>query len=70
MAGRGRKTAGGKMGQCSLSLRWHPLVCAPEEFVKESVQNQTGKHAGGKRSIWFNGKKKAPFTAKSVEYCK
>lgn len=49
-----------------LDLIW---ILSSEEFVQESVQNKTGKNAG-KRSIWFNGKKKDPVTGKSVEYCK
>jgi hypothetical protein len=40
-----------------------------EEFIKESVQNKTGKNAG-KRSIWFNGKRTDKTTGRSVEYCK
>lgn len=44
-------------------------IMSSEEFVKESVQNKTGKNAG-KRSIWFNGKKKDKTTGKSFEYCK
>jgi hypothetical protein len=44
-------------------------IMSSEEFVKESVQNKTGKNAG-KRSIWFNGKKKDQATGESVEYCK
>jgi len=30
-------------------------ILSSKEFVKESVQNKTGKNKG-KRSIWFNGK--------------
>jgi hypothetical protein len=44
-------------------------IMSSEEFVKESVQNKTGKNAG-KRSIWFNGKKKNKATGNSIEYCK
>jgi hypothetical protein len=44
-------------------------IMSSEEFIRESVQNKTGKNAG-KRSIWFNGKKKDKATGKSVEYCK
>ncbi|MCE5212375.1 MAG: hypothetical protein LLG40_12565 [Deltaproteobacteria bacterium] len=44
-------------------------IMSSEEFIKESVQNKTGKNAG-KRSIWFNGKKKDKVTGKSIEYCK
>ena len=38
-------------------------ILSSAEFIKESVQNKTGKNAG-KRTIWFNGKKKG------VEYVK
>lgn len=44
-------------------------IMSSEEFIKESVQNKTGKNAG-KRSIWFNGKKKDKATGESIEYCK
>lgn len=30
-------------------------ILSSKEFVKEAVQNKTGKNAG-KRSVWFNGK--------------
>ena len=30
-------------------------ILSSKEFIKEAVQNKTGKNAG-KRSIWFNGK--------------
>jgi hypothetical protein len=30
-------------------------ILSSQEFIKESVQNKTGKNKG-KRSIWFNGK--------------
>ena len=33
-------------------------IMSSEEFDKEAVRNKTGKNVG-KRSIWFNGKKKA-----------
>lgn len=32
-------------------------ILSSKEFLKESVQNKTGKNRG-KRSIWFNGKRK------------
>jgi len=35
-----------------MSKMW---ILSSREFLKESVQNKTGKNAG-KRSIWFNGK--------------
>ena len=30
-------------------------ILSSEEFIKEAVQNKTGKNAG-KRSLWLNGK--------------
>ena len=44
-------------------------IMSSQEFIRESVQNKTGKNAG-KRSIWFNGKRKDKAMGKSVEYCK
>jgi hypothetical protein len=44
-------------------------IMSSEEFLKECVTNKTGKNAG-KRSIWFNGKKKDPITGESKEYAK
>lgn len=44
-------------------------IMSSAEFVKESYQNKCGKNKG-KRSIWFNGKKKDKVTGKTVEYCK
>jgi hypothetical protein len=49
-----------------LDLTW---IMTSEEFIKESVQNKTGKNVG-KRGIWFNGKKKDKATGQHVEYCK
>jgi hypothetical protein len=49
-----------------LGFTW---IMSSEEFIKESVQNKTGKNVG-KRSIWFNGKKMDKATGQSVEYCK
>lgn len=45
-----------------LDMMW---VLSSEEFIKEAVQNKTGKNKG-KRSIWFNGKN----TKEKREYCK
>lgn len=39
------------------------------EFIKESHQNREGKNKG-KRSIWFNGKRKSKETGKYEEYTK
>ncbi len=44
-------------------------IMSSEEFLKECVTNKTGKNVG-KRSIWFNGKKKDPITGESKEYAK
>ena len=40
-----------------------------EEFIKESVQNKSGKNVG-RRSIWFNGTKKDRQTGVRTEYAK
>ena len=40
-------------------------ILSSKEFIKESVQNKTGKNKG-KRSIWFNGKN----TKENTEHCK
>ena len=40
-----------------------------EEFLKESIQNKSGKNKG-KRSIKFNGMKVDKAIGKRVEYCK
>ena len=39
-------------------------ILSSEDFIKESVQNKTGKNKG-KRSIWFNGKSKKTMTEHS-----
>jgi len=44
-------------------------IMTSEEFIKESVQNKTGKNKG-KRSIWLNGKKTDRSTGEKYEYCK
>jgi hypothetical protein len=44
-------------------------IMSSGEFVKEAVQNKNGKNKG-KRSIWFNGKKKDKITGEEIEYCK
>jgi hypothetical protein len=49
-----------------MDMMW---IMSSKEFIKESVQNKSGKNKG-KRSIWFNGKKKDKATGKTVEYCK
>ena len=40
-----------------------------EEFIAVSVQNKTGKNVG-KRSVWFNGKRRNKVTGNVEEYCK
>ena len=49
-----------------MDMTW---IMSSDDFVKEAVQNKAGKNKG-KRSIWFNGKKKDIKTGQSVEYCK
>jgi hypothetical protein len=49
-----------------LDLVW---LMTSEEFLADSVQNKTGKNAG-KRSVWFNGKRRNKATGEHEEYCK
>ena len=44
-------------------------IMTSNEFVEYAVQNKTGKNAG-KRSIWFNGKRRNKLTGEIEEYCK
>lgn len=44
-------------------------IMTSEEFVCEAAQNKKGKHVG-KRSLWFNGKRKNKTTGEVQEYCK
>ena len=44
-------------------------IMTSKEFVKESHQNKKGKNSG-KRSIWFNGKKKNKSNGTYEEYIK
>jgi hypothetical protein len=44
-------------------------IMTSDEFVEYAVQNKTGKNAG-KRSIWFNGKRRNKVTGEIEEYCK
>lgn len=43
-------------------------IMTSEEFIQESVQNKSGKNVG-KRSIWFNGKKKNKVSGEYSEHC-
>lgn len=43
-------------------------IMSSEDFIKESNQNKTGKNVG-KRSIWFNGKRKDKETGVYTEHC-
>ena len=43
-------------------------IMTSEEFIREGVQNKTGKNKG-RRSIWFNGKKKNRETGGYTEHC-
>jgi len=49
-----------------MEIMW---ILTSKEFVKESNQNKKGKNVG-KRSIWFNGKKKNKTTGKYDEHVK
>lgn len=42
-------------------------IMSSEEFIKEAVQNKTGKNVG-LRSIWFNGKRKDKVTGEYAEH--
>lgn len=44
-------------------------IMSSEEFIAEAVQNKSGKNEG-KRSIWFNGKRRDKATGKMIEACK
>jgi hypothetical protein len=44
-------------------------ILTPQEFIKESVQNKTGKNKG-LRSLWFNGKRRNKTTGQFEEYTK
>ncbi|MFP3984244.1 MAG: hypothetical protein ACLFV2_11225 [Desulfurivibrionaceae bacterium] len=43
-------------------------IMSSQEFIDESVQNKSGKNQG-KRSIWFNGKRKDKVTGEYTEHC-
>jgi hypothetical protein len=49
-----------------MDMTW---IMTSKEFIEEAVQNKSGKNIG-KRSIWFNGKKRDKTTGKTIEYCK
>jgi hypothetical protein len=49
-----------------MDMTW---IMTSQEFVKEGVQNKTGKNKG-MRSIWFNGRKADKVTGVKKEYCK
>ena len=49
-----------------MDMMW---IMTSEEFIKESVQNRTGKNKD-KRSIWFNGRKTERNTGEVTEHCK
>ena len=44
-------------------------ILTSEEFDREAVKNKTGKNIG-KRSVWFNGKRKNRQSGVVEEYCK
>ena len=43
-------------------------IMTSKEFVEHSAQNKSGKNIG-KRSIWFNGKRKNRETGEYTEHC-
>ena len=45
------------------------FIMSSDEFIAEAVQNKNGKNAG-KRSMWFNGKRKNKETGEREEYIK
>lgn len=45
------------------------FLMSSADFIKEAVQNKTGANKG-KRSIWFNGKRKNKQTNETEEYIK
>jgi hypothetical protein len=49
-----------------LDLMW---IMTSEEFITEADQNKAGKNAG-KRTIWFNGRRKDRITGGYTEHCK
>jgi hypothetical protein len=49
-----------------LNTTW---IMSSKDFIKEAVQNKTGKNIG-KRSIWFNGTKTDKETKQKIEYPK
>jgi hypothetical protein len=49
-----------------MDMKW---IMTSDEFIRESVQNKSGKNKG-KRSIWFNGGKKDKASGQTIEYCK
>jgi hypothetical protein len=49
-----------------MNMMW---IMSSEEFIKESAQNKTGKNKG-KRSLWFNGRKRDKATGLVTEHCK
>ena len=44
-------------------------IMSSREFIDEARQNKSGKNAG-KRSVWFNGKRKNKETGLYSEHCK
>jgi len=49
-----------------MDMMW---IMTSKEFIAEAHQNKNGKNKG-KRSIWFNGKKKDRATGIYTEHCK
>lgn len=49
-----------------MDMMW---IMTSGEFIKEAAQNKSGKNKG-KRSLWFNGKRKDKATGHVNEHCK
>ena len=49
-----------------MDMMW---IMTSEEFINEANQNKNGKNIG-RRSIWFNGRRKNKVTGLHEEYCK
>ena len=47
------------------------LVCldVTPEIIEEAIQNKSGKNAG-KRTLWFNGRRRSKKSGMSEDYCK
>jgi len=49
-----------------MDMMW---IMTSEEFVAEAAQNKQGKNVG-RRTIWFNGKRKGKISGQYTEHCR